>query len=1285
MERFIVLLYSCNVDRCKWWIYGKTRRSIRETLDLGEEWEHQLLDATFLSAFQIAIPLMPGLTKLDSTASVLKVLVVQGQGRSTNCPLLQAFPVVKNNITRGWMLKVVENEQGYGDDFKNNHTIGVPDVLKLKLRPDLLKALYIAASCSIAQVCHYNDKKKVEREKERAEELLKHLQRAVIGEKVLASPPVSLSHCPLQLGYSDLFDWRDSKDTCRITSRNLDALLQSPCLCGLLSWKKRSWAGECMTHVFKPAEFIGVIVHQLKEQVMQRCFLGECDFVEGFINDDSDSAVRENYTLITLDPNEIGKIGRLSSIRHHLVFVMSASLMSAEGAAANTTALGSTQSSNNPASSSAAKHGDRNLQTSVIESGEFQIAKKFEGVGTKYLRLHGRVKATGRVRVVIGEYVGPEHYTIAALRRHRKNLDDATAFLDFFGTHTGPRPKHRPQGPFHGISTEVVQNAVSRQLSAHQLEFVKNAIASSTGITALNAVAGAGKTIVVTGMFLTLIPTMGPNDRLVYLTKTRKARDKQLSEFRSLLPNPLEALSLGRQRDKGPTDETEARWDEVVTSFIDKKMEGIVGELRRIRQRLKETLVTKNMNPLSDNGRTWRDLSEEMHVLSMKYFSAKLDAEDEAFKTAKIILMTVDGFVQNLSGECVWSSLLAKYNIISCCIDEAHQLEHKIVAAVALAVKNVTLIYDEVQRIETQPRRRGKLHSRTNLREGEYFAWERCIYGGTMNPAWSTLRDTDVQTMKFTFRFGPKITTFLRDTIDPYKEDGPDQQGIWSPKEEPYLFPRDELKRVPDTTLTFISYREERFYTSINRREMSAEQSAVVPRRRNTADESSDTSPVRIAGSQNMFAKLAHEGLFFLRRLGEGQVRLNEASGPIQLDINTKAIATIFYSNDVLVPFKAMMLKILRDSTILNAYGLNAELDYEQVWSIGTPEGVSGETVLLCQVCIVPRIAGVADLLGNMDSQGRLAVCLTRARVQTSIHACMECFQMDEVPKIWKKFAGRFTAARFDNTVLTRIEAPWEGGVPLTRASGIAQNTETEETVAYGALWKELKNNIPCIVKGILIDNPQILRFHNESHPLYDTLLTVAERIINEKLAELPREEFLADDDAYDDGVDYGGSGGGDEMDVDGCKAGSAIGVPNEREQFLVERYEKCTRTRLNESEYGPMVQGRLNCLQKVPHLLRSASFIFTDDTAQVVPMVIYHGEDDEAAVEQMVDLQRLMWFCTASLYKKKFGDNEELYFMIKPHKMRVIQKNAVFDCRSERDALIISKANDLSLSLIHI
>ena len=75
-------------------------------------------------------------------------------------------------------------------------------------------------------------------------------------------------------------------------------------------------------------------------------------------------------------------------------------------------------------------------------------------------------------------------------------------------------------------------------------------------------------------------------------------------------------------------------------------------------------------------GRVWREKSEQMHLLSMKLFAAQRDAIDAAFNEARIILMTVDGYAQSLSGESTTSSMLGKYKIILCCIDESHQLEH---------------------------------------------------------------------------------------------------------------------------------------------------------------------------------------------------------------------------------------------------------------------------------------------------------------------------------------------------------------------------------------------------------------------------------------------------------------------------------------------------------------------------------------------------------------------------------------------------------------------------------
>ena len=74
---------------------------------------------------------------------------------------------------------------------------------------------------------------------------------------------------------------------------------------------------------------------------------------------------------------------------------------------------------------------------------------------------------------------------------------------------------------------------------------------------------------------------------------------------------------------------------------------------------------------------------------------------------------------------------------------------------------------------------------------------------------------------------------------------------------------------------------------------------------------------------------------------------------------------------------------------------------------------------------------------------------------------------------------------------------------------------------------------------------------------------------------------------------------------------------------------------------------------------------------------MVIHLKPDIEAVTDMVHLQRLMWFCTVSIYKNDLGNNEVLYFMIQPHKMRVVQKHAVSDCRTEREALVICAANN--------
>ena len=62
------------------------------------------------------------------------------------------------------------------------------------------------------------------------------------------------------------------------------------------------------------------------------------------------------------------------------------------------------------------------------------------------------------------------------------------------------------------------------------------------------------------------------------------------------------------------------------------------------------------------------------------------------------------------------------------------------------------------------------------------------------------------------------------------------------------------------------------------------------------------------------------------------------------------------------------------------------KLKEEPVWSSGTPESVSGETSLLTQVVLDPRVSHSADLPGHMQDEGRRTVSCSRSRRLMPFH-----------------------------------------------------------------------------------------------------------------------------------------------------------------------------------------------------------------------------------------------------------------------------------------------------------
>jgi hypothetical protein len=107
-----------------------------------------------------------------------------------------------------------------------------------------------------------------------------------------------------------------------------------------------------------------------------------------------------------------------------------------------------------------------------------------------------------------------------------------------------------------------------------------------------------------------------------------------------------------------------------------------------------------------------------------------------------------------------------------------------------------------------------------------------------------------------------------------------------------------------------------------------------------------------------------------------------------------------------------------------------------------TPETVSGDTVLLCQRGILPRVMGQEDVRGNLKCEGRRNVMCSRARLFSSTHIAVECLEASDAGDAWKSERKMFRGPCFYAEI---VHAPRTGPdyvfpvVPLTWFGEVAK------------------------------------------------------------------------------------------------------------------------------------------------------------------------------------------------------------------------------------------------------
>ena len=102
------------------------------------------------------------------------------------------------------------------------------------------------------------------------------------------------------------------------------------------------------------------------------------------------------------------------------------------------------------------------------------------------------------------------------------------------------------------VTWQDAENAVRER----SIKFAKDqkdaltALASMPGLfTCLQGPPGTSMSLIMTARFICLIEALQSNERLLWLTRTRKQRSKALRDVRHILSDPRLALSLGRRDD----------------------------------------------------------------------------------------------------------------------------------------------------------------------------------------------------------------------------------------------------------------------------------------------------------------------------------------------------------------------------------------------------------------------------------------------------------------------------------------------------------------------------------------------------------------------------------------------------------------------------------------------------------------------------------------------------------------------------------------------------------------
>ena len=197
------------------------------------------------------------------------------------------------------------------------------------------------------------------------------------------------------------------------------------------------------------------------------------------------------------------------------------------------------------------------FRADMIAHCDFQIIRGWDGIESSAIRLMCKSHLQGQqIHFFVLEYVGVEYNAISLLQKCRG--DPSAALFQYLSTHCEhPSIRKAPSSQrfnktqelfaFHGIRYKDVEATLVKQqiqLSHDQRRAIAEISNLRRHVIGLRGPPGASKTTLAVGIFLLLSRELAPNQKILWLTKTRKQRMKALNEFRPFMALPLLMIHL---------------------------------------------------------------------------------------------------------------------------------------------------------------------------------------------------------------------------------------------------------------------------------------------------------------------------------------------------------------------------------------------------------------------------------------------------------------------------------------------------------------------------------------------------------------------------------------------------------------------------------------------------------------------------------------------------------------------------------------------------------------------